>query len=128
MGNKLNKKWALIKLNQPSPADYDAADGQKSLINLFTPLVTNQKPLLQKKPSEGILDDSVMFSQTATVFDVSLCEPWNDSLGSKGPANHFLGIIGSVRIQLGWPLAPSTTRAFVGWNRIHQWYRQLGVM
>jgi hypothetical protein len=39
---------ALTKLSQPIPADHDAADGQESLMDVITLLVTNpQSPLLE---------------------------------------------------------------------------------
>ena len=90
-------------------------------------LTDPQSPLLEE-PAEDPLDDAAVFSQTAPLAGIPSCDPGNDPLGPEGPANLFLGIIGSVRIQLHWPFAPSTARAFDGRNRIHQWHRQLGVM
>ena len=109
----------LTKLGQPVPADHDAPDGQESLMDVITLLVTNPKSSLLEEPSEDSLDDAAVFSQTASMGCVPSCDPGNDPLGPEGPANLFLGIIGSVRIQLHWPFAPSTARAFDGRNRIH---------
>lgn len=97
-------------------------------MDVITLLVTNPKSSLLEEPSKDPFDDAAVFSQTAPVGCVPSCDPGNDPLGPEGPANLFLGIIGSVRIQLHWPFAPSTARAFDGRNRIHQWHRQLGVM
>jgi len=97
-------------------------------MDVITLLVTNPKSSLLEEPSKDPFDDSAVFSQTAPVGCVPSCDPGNDPLGPEGPANLFLGIIGSVRIQLHWPFAASTARAFDGRNRIHQWHRQLGVM
>jgi hypothetical protein len=97
-------------------------------MDVITLLVTNSKSSLVEEPSEDSLDDTAVLSQTASMGCVPSCDSCNDPFGSQGPANLFLGIIGSVRIQLHWPLAPSTARAFDGRNRIHQRYCQLGVM
>ena len=97
-------------------------------MDVITLLVTNTKSPLLEEPSEDPLDDTAVLSQTASMGFVPSCDSWNDPFGPKGPANLFLGIIGSVRIQLDWPFAPSTALALDGRNRIHQWYRQLGVM
>ena len=86
-----------------------------------------QSPLLEE-PGEDALDDAAVFSQSASMGGVSLCYLRNDPLGSQGSANLFLGIVGPVGIQLSWLFAPSTARALDGWDRIHQWNRQLGIM
>ena len=80
-------------------------------MDVITLLVTNPKSSLLEEPSKDPFDDAAVFSQTAPVAGIPSCDPGNDPLGPEGPANLFLSIIGSVRIQLGWPLAPSTARA-----------------
>lgn len=97
-------------------------------MGVITLLVANSKSSLLEEQSEDNLDDTAVLSQTASIDCVSSSDSWNDPFGSQGPANLFLGIIGSVRMQLHWHFASSTARTFDGRNRIHQWYRQLGVM
>lgn len=91
-------------------------------------LVTNPKSPLLEEPGEDSFNDATVLSQSTSMFGVSLCNPWDDSLGSQGSSNFFVSIVSPIRVQLSWPFAPSPTRTLDGWNRIHQGNRQLGVM
>lgn len=52
----------------------------------------------------------------------------NDSFDPEGSPNLVVGIVDPTGKKLVCPFAPSTTRAFVGSDHIHQGNRQLGVM
>jgi hypothetical protein len=97
-------------------------------MDVITLLVTNPKSPLLEEPGEDAFDDAAVLSQSATVFGVSLCDPWNYSLGSEGSSNFLVSIVSPIRIKLDWPFAPSSARALNGWNSLHQGNRQLGVM
>ena len=91
-------------------------------------LVTNPKSPLLEEPGEDSFNYATVLSQSTSMFGVSLCNPWDYSLGSQGSTNFFVSIVSPIRVKLSWPFAPSPTRSLDGWNRIHQGNRQLGVM
>lgn len=50
------------------------------------------------------------------------------ALVRRGSPNLVVGIVGPISVQLVWPFVSSTTRAFDGRDRVHQWNRQLRIV
>ena len=79
-------------------------------MNVVTFIVTDSQAALLEEPSENAFDHAAMFSQTASVFGVSLGDVGCDAALSQRSANFLFGVVGAIREGLTRSSPPSAAR------------------